>query len=198
MPKVQPSRRVRAQNSTSQRRARAARVEQESLEIDFYYKRYEEKNLQYFIKITTSYYISYISISIDYSLFISKEEWEKMQRKRREKELEVARLEARLAQSKVDLLEVKNREHSFARRDLALLDLQERAKEGVKGSSTLGADLLIKLLLPKLLANLSQLQANIFNSSFNYFFFFINIVPILLRTPSSTTILVTYNLLGFL
>ncbi|RAR00343.1 hypothetical protein DDE83_009122 [Stemphylium lycopersici] len=35
MPKVPSSRRVRAQNSTAERRARAARVEQESLEMNF-------------------------------------------------------------------------------------------------------------------------------------------------------------------
>ena len=44
------------------------------LEIDFYYKRYKEKNLYYFIKIKTSYYIGYITILANYSLFISKEE----------------------------------------------------------------------------------------------------------------------------
>ncbi|RAQ98678.1 hypothetical protein DDE82_009017 [Stemphylium lycopersici] len=35
MPKVLSSRRVRAQNSTAERRARAARVEQEFLEMNF-------------------------------------------------------------------------------------------------------------------------------------------------------------------
>ena len=45
MPKVPPSRRNRSQNSTAKRRARATRVEQESLEIGFRYKRYKEKNL---------------------------------------------------------------------------------------------------------------------------------------------------------
>ncbi|EFQ94708.1 hypothetical protein PTT_07515 [Pyrenophora teres f. teres 0-1] len=49
MPKVLSSRRNRLLNSTAERRARAVRVEQESLKIDFRYKRCKEKNLRCFV-----------------------------------------------------------------------------------------------------------------------------------------------------
>ena len=40
----------------------------------FYYKRYKEKGLYYFIDTTTRYYIGYITIKAKYSLFILEEE----------------------------------------------------------------------------------------------------------------------------
>ncbi|EMD58054.1 hypothetical protein COCSADRAFT_53749, partial [Bipolaris sorokiniana ND90Pr] len=54
------------------------------------------------------------------------------------KRLEIAQLEAQLAQRKVELLEAEEQEHSFARRDLAVLKELERAKEQVAGSSAPG------------------------------------------------------------
>ena len=108
MPKVPPLRRNRSQNLTAKRRAHATRVKQEFLEIGFYYKRYKKKNLQYFIEITIGRCASYILVTAKCSLFISKEEQEKVQRKRYKKELEVTKLKARLTQSEVKLLQVKN------------------------------------------------------------------------------------------
>ena len=74
MPKVPSSRRNRTQNSTAERRARAARVEQESLEMDFRCKRCEEKNLRCFVKTTSSRCASCISVAAKCSLFVSKQE----------------------------------------------------------------------------------------------------------------------------
>jgi hypothetical protein len=74
-------------------------------------------------------------VKADCSLFVSDEEWERVQSEKREKHLEIARLEARLAQSKVELLEAEARERSFARRDLAVLKELERARDQVEGDS---------------------------------------------------------------
>ena len=52
----------------------------------------------------------------------------------------VARLEAQLSQEKLELLEVKRRERSYARRDLAVLEFQDRAKEKAEGSTAPGTD----------------------------------------------------------
>ncbi|KAL7771459.1 hypothetical protein CFE70_001402 [Pyrenophora teres f. teres 0-1] len=89
MPKVSKSRAPRPYSSTDQKRARAARVEQEGLEIDFRCKRYEEKKLRCFVETSSSRCAS---------LFVPEEEWRIVQEEREEKELSVARLKAQRAQ----------------------------------------------------------------------------------------------------
>ena len=74
MPKVQKSRGPRSQSSTEQKRARAARVEQEGLEIDFRCKRCEEKKLRCFVETTSGRCAGCISVGAKCSLFVSKEE----------------------------------------------------------------------------------------------------------------------------
>ena len=72
-----------------------------------------------------------------------------MQQEREEKELEVARAKEAAARLRRELLEVKSRERSFACRDLAILEFQDRAKEKAKGSSAPSTDLpSTGLLLP--------------------------------------------------
>ncbi|KAL6154580.1 hypothetical protein ACJBU6_06212 [Exserohilum turcicum] len=111
-------------------------------------KRCEEKNLRCFLDTATSRCAGCILVKAKCSLFVSKKEWEKVQQEREEKELEVARLraqraqlDAQLSQQEEELLEVKSRERSFARRDLAVLSFQERAKEKDEGSSAPGTNL---------------------------------------------------------
>ncbi|EUC26829.1 hypothetical protein COCCADRAFT_10390 [Bipolaris zeicola 26-R-13] len=135
MPKVQKPRAPRAQTSTEQKRARAARVEEEGLEMDFRCKRCEEKKLRCFVETSSGRCAGCISVGAECSLFVSEEEWEKVREEREERELAVARLEAQLSQQKLELLEVKKRERMFARRDLAILAVQDRAKEQAEGSS---------------------------------------------------------------
>jgi hypothetical protein len=77
-------------------------------------------------------------VKADCSLFVSDEEWERVQSEKHEKRLEIAQLKARLAQSEFELLEAEARERSFARRDLAVLKELERAKEQVEGNSSPG------------------------------------------------------------
>jgi hypothetical protein len=97
MPKVPSSRRSRPQSSTSERRARADRVKEQGLEMTFRCKRCKEKNLRCFIDTATGRCAGCILVKAKCSLFVSEEEWEKVQREKREKRLEVARLKAQLA-----------------------------------------------------------------------------------------------------
>lgn len=78
MPKVQSSRRVRAQDSTSERRARADHVKEQGNEITFYCKRCKEKNLRCFVDTATRRCAGCILVAAACSLFVSKEEWEKV------------------------------------------------------------------------------------------------------------------------
>lgn len=162
MPKIQKSRAPRPYSSTDQKRARAVRVEQEGLEMDFRCKRCEEKKLRCFVETSSGRCAGCISVGAECSLFVSEEEWRRVQRERRERELEVAELKARLAQSEVELLRVKNREHSFARRDLAVLDFQEKATQKAEGSTAPGTDLpAIEPPLSEPSADLGWLQAEL-------------------------------------
>ncbi|OAG13197.1 hypothetical protein CC77DRAFT_951502 [Alternaria alternata] len=155
MPKVQPVCRNRTQNSTTKRRACADCVKEKNLEIPFRCKRCKEKNLRCFVDTASSRCASYISVSAACSLFITKEEWEKVQREKREKRLKLARIEEEAARVRQELLEVKAQEHSYANRDLAILNFQDRAKEQAKGDSAPGTDLLAtKPSLPRSLTNL--------------------------------------------
>ncbi|KAB2098833.1 hypothetical protein AG0111_0g12939 [Alternaria gaisen] len=155
MPKVLSSRRSRPQSSTSKRRARTDRVKEQGLEMTFRYKRCEEKNLRCFVDTATGRCASCISVKAECSLFVSEEEWEKVQREKREKRLEVARLKAQLAQSELELLEAEAQEQSFADRDLAILNLQDRAKEQAEGNSAPSTDFpATELSLPGLSTNL--------------------------------------------
>jgi len=178
MPKVQKSRGPRSQSSTEQKRARAARVEQEGLEMDFRCKRCEEKKLRCFVETTSGRCAGCISVGAECSLFVSEEEWKVVQEEREEKELSVARLkaqraqlDAQLSQQELELLEVRKRERLFARRDLAILAVQDRAKEQAEGSSAPGTDFpTTEPSLPGLSTDLGWLQADAsFDPSFDYF-----------------------------
>jgi len=143
--KVQKPRAPRAQTSTEQKRTRAARVEQEGLEMNFRCKRCEEKKLRCFVETSSGRCAGCISVGAECSLFVSEEEWEKVQSERERKELEVAQAEERQALAAAEasrlrreLLEVKSRERAFARRDLAIIAVQDRAKEQAEGSSAPG------------------------------------------------------------
>ncbi|EMD59850.1 hypothetical protein COCSADRAFT_54528, partial [Bipolaris sorokiniana ND90Pr] len=138
MPKVQSSRRIRAQDSTSERRARANRVKEQGNEMTFRCKRCEEKNLRYFVDTATGRYASCISVTAACSLFVSEEEWDKVQAEKRKKRLEIARAEEQTSRLRRELLETEAREQEFADRDLAILNLQDRAKEQAEGNSAPG------------------------------------------------------------
>jgi len=110
--------------------------------MDFRCKRCEKQNLRCFVETSSGRCAGCIAVGAECSLFVSEEEWKKVQEDREEKELTVARLraqraqlDAQLSQQELELLEVKKRERSFARRDLAILAVQDRAKEQTEESS---------------------------------------------------------------
>ena len=90
--------------------------------MDFCYGRCERENLRCFVDTRIGHCAGCIAAHAECTLFVPEVEWEKVQAEREWEELEVARLEAELAARRVKLLEVKSKERSFARRDLALLD----------------------------------------------------------------------------
>ncbi|KAI1676381.1 GAL4 domain containing protein [Pyrenophora tritici-repentis] len=179
MPKVQKPRAPRAQTSTEQKRTRAARVEEEGLEMDFRCKRCEEKKLRCFVETSTGRCAGCISVGAECSLFVSEREWEEVQAECERKELELAQAEERQALAAAEssrlrreLLEVKSKKRIFARRDLAIIAVQDRAKEQAEGSSAPGGTgfPVVEPSLSGPSADLGGLQADSFDPlSFDYF-----------------------------
>ena len=171
MPKVPSSRRSRKHTSTEERRARASRIESAQLEMVAKCDRCKEKGLRCFVDTASGQCAGCIAVKAECSLFVSDEDWEKVQEEKRRKRLEVARLEAQLAQSKVELLEAEAQEHSFARHDLAVLKELERAKEQAEGNSAPGTDFpTTEPSLPGLSTDLGWLQADASFVPFSDFF----------------------------
>jgi len=109
--------------------------------MDFRCERCEKENLRCFVDTRTGHCAGCIAAHAECTLFVPEAEWEKVQAEREQEELEVARLEAehsqvaaRLAAQRLRLLEVKSKERSFARRDLVLLDAQEKAQKATEKS----------------------------------------------------------------
>ena len=65
--------------------------------MTFWCKRCEEKNLCCFVDTATGRCAGCISVAAKCSLFVFEEEWEKVQREKRQKQIEIARLKAQLA-----------------------------------------------------------------------------------------------------
>ena len=72
---------------TARRCARANCVREAALEMSFRCKRCEEKNLRCFVDTATSRCTRCIAVHAECSLFVSKEEWDKIAREKREKRL---------------------------------------------------------------------------------------------------------------
>ncbi|KAK1918288.1 hypothetical protein P3342_001205 [Pyrenophora teres f. teres] len=165
--------------------------------MDFRCKRCEEKKLRCFVETSSGRCAGCISVGAKCSLFVPKEEWRIVQEEREEKELSVARLkaqraqlDAQLSQQELELLEVRR---SFARRDLAILAVQDRAKEQVEGNSASGTDLpAVELSLSRSPANMGWLQAKLdfLDPSFNLSFLLRDPVPAASDASGSTSILV--------
>ncbi|EMD67886.1 hypothetical protein COCSADRAFT_32866 [Bipolaris sorokiniana ND90Pr] len=154
--------------------------------------RCEEKNLRCFVDTATGRCASCISVKAECSLFVSEEEWEKIQQEREQKELEVARAEEDAARLRCELLEVKSCERLFARRDLA-----------AEGSLAPGTDSLStgpSLFGPS--TDLGWLQADYSSShdslSLDFFLSYENPILASVDVSDGTYVLVTYSSLGFL
>jgi hypothetical protein len=164
MPKSIPARRPRKQTSTEERRARSAQIRERGLEMSFRCGRCEEKNLRCFVDTATGRCAGCIAVKAECSLFVSEEDWEKVQAEKREKRLEVARLKAQLAQRELELLEAEAREREYANRDHAVLSLQDKAKEWAEGSAAPGTGpSAIEPPLSEPSADLGWLQADSFD-----------------------------------
>ena len=202
MPKVPSSRtRVRAQTSNEERYSRADRIVGQGFEMTSYRcKRCEDKNLRCFLDTATGRCAGCIAVKAECSLFVSEEEWEQVQAEREEKELEVARLEAQLSQQRLELLEVKKRERTFARRDLAVLSFQERAKEKTEGSSapgTVSSSAGPSLSGPSTDPGWLQAESSSFDP-FDYFLSYENPVLVSVDVSGGTHVPVTCSSSGFL
>jgi hypothetical protein len=119
---------ARLQSSTAERRARALRIREADCEMVYRCKRCDEKNLRCFVDTATGRCAGCISVNAACSLFVAEEEWEKVEQEKHKKRLALARAEEDVARAKRELLEVENRERQFARRDLAVLSVQDQAQ----------------------------------------------------------------------
>ena len=93
-------------------------------------KRCEKKNLRCFVDTVSKQCAGCIAVKAECSLFVTEEEWEKVEAEKRQKRLELAYAEERQSQAAADtarlrreLLEVEARERAFADRDHAILNL---------------------------------------------------------------------------
>ncbi|KAF2743016.1 hypothetical protein M011DRAFT_431930 [Sporormia fimetaria CBS 119925] len=137
MPKDSGNRKPRGprkQSSSDERRDRVRRVREQGLEMTFRCGRCEEKNLRCFVDTASGRCAGCISVHVECSLFVPEEEWEKVEGEERAKRLELARAEESVARAKRELLELEGRKQEFARRDLAVLKVQDQAQES-EGSS---------------------------------------------------------------
>lgn len=201
MPKVQPStRRVRSQNSTQQRQARADRVRQQGNEMTFRCKRCEEKNLRCFVDTASGQCAGCISVKAECSLFVTEEEWEKVEAEKREKRLALLRAEAEVARLRLEVAETEALERSYADRDHAILSLQDRAKEQAEGNSAPGTDFpTTEPSLPGPSTDLGWLQADAsFDPSFDYFLSLEDPVLASLGVSGGTQVPVTCSSSSFL
>ncbi|EMD95891.1 hypothetical protein COCHEDRAFT_1088681 [Bipolaris maydis C5] len=139
MPKVpSSSRQAPAITSTQRRQARSDKIRCRGKEMTFRCKRCEKKNLRCFVDTASGQCAGCIAVKAECSLFVTEEEWEKVEAEKRQKRLELARSEEQTARLRRELLEVEERERAYADRDHALLSLQNREKEEAEGTSAPG------------------------------------------------------------
>ena len=103
--------------------------------MTFRCKRCEEKNLRCFVDTASGQCAGCISVKAECSLFVTEEEWEKVEAEKRQTLL---RAEAEVARLRLEVAETEARERAFADRDHAILSLQDRAKEQAEGNSAPG------------------------------------------------------------
>jgi hypothetical protein len=171
-------------------------------------KRCAELKLRCFVDTATGHCAGCIAVKAECSLFVPEEEWEKVEKEKREKRLEVARAEERQLQATLEtarlrreLLEVEAREREFADRDHAILSFQDRAKEQAEGNSAPGTDLpTTGPSLPVRSTDLGWLQADASFDPFSLDFYLSHEDPILasMDVSDGTHVPVTCSSSGFL
>ncbi|KAF2025796.1 hypothetical protein EK21DRAFT_75508, partial [Setomelanomma holmii] len=107
-----------------------------ALEIAFRCKRCNNKNLWCFVNTASGCCAGCISVHAECSLFVPKEEREKVEKEKHEKRLALLRADAEVACLRAELAEVEDREKAFARRDLAVLRVQDQLEVSEAPSTT--------------------------------------------------------------
>ena len=143
-----------AEEQAEERQARAKKVEYAGLEMVTKCDYCKEKGLRCFLDEATGQCAGCIAVEAECSIFVSDEEWEKVEQKKRRKRLEIAHLKARLAQSNVELLEAEIQEQSYAHHDLVVAKELDKVKEQAERSSASGTDLPVEPPLCRPLADL--------------------------------------------
>ncbi|KAF2747735.1 hypothetical protein M011DRAFT_382221, partial [Sporormia fimetaria CBS 119925] len=125
----------RKQSSTKERYSRARRIKERGLKMTFRCERCEKKRLRCFVDTASGRCAGCIAATAECSLFIPEEEWERVGQEKGEKRLELARIEEAAARVRRELLELEAQERKFARRDLAVLKVQDQAQESESSST---------------------------------------------------------------
>lgn len=107
-------------------------MEDHCLEVVTKCDRCKEKGFRCFVIEASGQCISCVVVDADCTVFVSEEQWEEIQRKKKEQQLVVARLRALLAHKKQELLKTCMEERSYADHDLIILDELDRAKKKAK------------------------------------------------------------------
>jgi len=128
-PKPRATRAPRKKSSTEERRLRAQRVREHAAEMPFRCARCEEKGLRCFVDTVTGRCAGCIAAHAECSLFVSEEDWEKVEAEKRQARLDLLRAEAEVAAKRLRVAEIESREQEYARRDLAVLRVQDQAQE---------------------------------------------------------------------
>ena len=162
--------------------------------MTFRCKRCEEKNLRCFVDTATGRCAGCIAVKAECSLFVTEEEWEKVEADKRSKRLALLRAEAEVARLRLEVAETEALERSYADRDHAILNLQDRAKEQAEGDSAPGTSLpAVEPSLPGPSADLGGLQADYSLDPFSLDYFLSLEEPVLASSDAfdDTHVLVT-------
>jgi hypothetical protein len=98
--------------------------------------RCQKKKLRCFVDAATGQCAACIQVHAECDLFVPEEEWERVQREKREKRLALLRVEAEAARLRVELAEAEGRERAFADRDYRVQSAIDSAQEVAKPEGT--------------------------------------------------------------
>ncbi|KAF2747013.1 hypothetical protein M011DRAFT_380375, partial [Sporormia fimetaria CBS 119925] len=100
---------------TKERYSRARRIEERGLEMTFRCERCEKKKLRCFVDTASGRCAGCIAATVECSLFVPEEEWERVAEEKEEKRIALARVKIKAARLEAELLELEARERKFAR-----------------------------------------------------------------------------------
>jgi hypothetical protein len=172
---------VPTESSTQRRRNRYEKIRSRGLEMAPGCSRCQKKKLRCFVDAASGQCAACIQVHAECNLFVPEEEWERVQREKREKRLALLRAEADAARLRVELAEAESLERAFADQDYRVQRVIDSAQEVEKPEGT------EPNVLPGLLqlgpSDLGGLQADIDSSSifdpsvFDFSSFLVDSVP---------------------